>query len=76
MGHSAKTDSFLPSPFQTGLGSPGASLPTPNRLMSPLELGGYWEKAEGQCVCVCVCVCFGTDGDLQFGRRTHGRIWQ
>ena len=56
MGHFPKTDPSFPSPFQAWA-VPRESFPILCLRMALLGLGGYWEKAERQCVCVCVCVC-------------------
>ena len=56
MGHFPKTGPSFPSSFQAWA-VPRESFPTLCLLIAPLGLGGYWEKAERQCVCVCVCVC-------------------
>ena len=56
MGHFPKTDPSVPSPFQAWA-VPRESFPILCLRMALLGLGGYWEKAERQCVCVCVCVC-------------------
>lgn len=56
MGHFPKTGPSFPSPFQAWA-VPRESFPILCLLMAPLGLGGYWEKAERQCVSVCARAC-------------------
>ena len=91
MGHFPKTDPSFPSPFQAWA-VPRESFPILCLRMALLGLGGYWEKAERQCVCVCVCVCvhararicvclcFSTEETYNLGTGcgwgTHGGMWR